>query len=191
LPLPDGFRYEPAFLSEEEERGLVASIGELAWAEVRMHGVVARRRVRHFGWHYGYDRARIERGEAIPEFLLGVRERLAEFGGVGAEELGEALVTEYAEGAGMGWHRDAPAFGIVAAVSLVSAARMRFRRGEAGAWETTEVVLEPRSAYLIAGEARSKWQHGLPPAKALRYSVTFRTLRQSRRVVRTEENAVE
>jgi len=95
-----------------------------------MHGVVAKRRVRHFGWHYGYDRARIEPGEAIPEFLLDVRARLAKFAGVAAEELGEALVTEYAEGAGIGWHRDAPAFGIVAAVSLVSPARMRFRRGK-------------------------------------------------------------
>jgi DNA oxidative demethylase len=189
--LPDGFRYEPAFLSEEEERGLVASIRELAWAEVRMHGVVARRRVRHFGWHYGYDRARIEPGEPIPEFLLALRARLAEFAGVEAEELGEALVTEYAEGAGIGWHRDAPAFGIVAAVSLVSEARMRFRRGEVGAWETREVVLEPRSAYLIAGEARSLWQHGIPPAKALRYSVTFRTLRRRRRAESAVEQAVE
>jgi DNA oxidative demethylase len=146
-----------------------------------MHGVIARRRVRHFGWHYGYDRARIEPGEPIPELLHPVRGRLAEFAGVTPDDLGEALVTEYAPGAGIGWHRDAPAFGIVAAVSLLAPARMRFRRGETGAWETTEILLEPRSAYLIAGDARSKFQHGIPPAKALRYSVTFRTLRRSRR----------
>jgi len=145
-----------------------------------MHGVVARRRVRHFGWHYGYDRGRIEPGEPIPDFLLPVRARLAGFASVDAEALGEALVTEYPPGAGIGWHRDAPAFGIVAAVSLLAPARMRFRRGKTGAWETAELELAPRSAYLIAGEARSQWQHGIPPAKALRYSITFRTLRPRR-----------
>jgi DNA oxidative demethylase len=148
-----------------------------------MHGVVARRRVRHFGWHYGYDRARIEPGEPIPDFLLPVRARLAGFAAVTPDELGEALVTEYAPGAGIGWHRDAPAFGIVAAVSLLASCRMRFRRGEVGNWETAELELEPRSAYLIAGESRSKWQHGIPPAKALRYSITFRTLRRMRQRV--------
>jgi hypothetical protein len=41
-------------------------------------------------------------------------------------------------------------------------------------WET---VLEPGSAYVLAGEARWSWQHHIPPTPALRYSITFRTLR--------------
>lgn len=189
--LPVGFRYEPAFLSEAEERSLVASIQAMEFAEVRMRGVVARRRVRHFGWHYGYDRARIEPGEPIPEFLLPLRARLAELAAVAPDELGEALITEYSPGAGIGWHRDAPAFGIVAAVSLLAPVRMRFRRGEAGNRETAEIVLEPRSAYLITGGSRSKWQHGIPPAKALRYSITYRTLRRARRAEPAVDQPVE
>ena len=59
----------------------------------------------------------------MPEFLLPVRARLADFVSVAPEELAEALVTEYPAGAGIGWHRDAPAFGIVAAVSLGSSCR--------------------------------------------------------------------
>jgi alkylated DNA repair protein (DNA oxidative demethylase) len=172
--------YRPDFLSEDEERELVAGIGALEFAEVRMHGVVARRRVRHFGWLYGYDSARLAPGPPIPAFLLPTRERLAALAAVEPESLGEALITEYPPGAGIGWHRDAPAFGIVLAVSLLGGCRMRFRRGETGHWETTELELQPRSAYAIAGEARSKWQHGIPPAKSLRYSVTFRTLRSKR-----------
>jgi alkylated DNA repair dioxygenase AlkB len=150
----------------------------LEFHEARMHGVVARRRVLHYGWLYSFDSFRVSPGPPIPDFLLGVRERLAEFAAVGPEELGEALITEYAPGAGIGWHRDAPPFGIVAAVSLVGSCRMRFRRGEVRNWETAEIELAPRSAYAITGEARSKWQHGIPPAKALRYSITFRTLRK-------------
>jgi alkylated DNA repair dioxygenase AlkB len=39
-----------------------------------------------------------------------------------------------------------------------------------------EQVLEPRSAYILAGSSRSAWQHQIPQTKALRYSITFRTL---------------
>jgi DNA oxidative demethylase len=136
--------------------------------------------VLHFGWSYGYDSARIAPGPEIPNYLLPVRARLAGLASVTPEELGEALITEYPPGAGFGWHRDAPAFGIVAAVSLGSSCRMRFRRGKVGAWEKAEVVLAPRSAYVIAGVARSGWQHGIPSGAELRWSITFRTLRGKR-----------
>jgi DNA oxidative demethylase len=43
-----------------------------------------------------------------------------------------------------------------------------------------EVVLEPGSAYALTGQARWSWQHSIPPIPALRYSVTFRSLRQPR-----------
>lgn len=139
----------------------------------------ARRRVLHFGWVYGYESFRLAPGPPIPDFLAPIRERLAAFVSV-APDLGEALITEYPPGAGIGWHRDAPPFGVVAAVSLMASCRMRFRRGQTGNWETAERELEPRSAYAITGEARSRWQHGIPPTKALRYSITFRTLRRKR-----------
>jgi alkylated DNA repair dioxygenase AlkB len=37
------------------------------------------------------------------------------------------------------------------------------------------LTLEPRSLYVMADEIRWAWQHSIPPAKALRYSMTFRT----------------
>jgi hypothetical protein len=37
----------------------------------------------------------------------------------------------------------------------------------------------PRSGYVLSGAARYAWQHSIPPTKALRYSITFRTLRAS------------
>ncbi len=75
-------------------------------------------------------------------------------------------------------HRDAPMFGIVLGVSLLAAARLRFRRDvPGGERETYEVTLDPRSGYVLAGEALTTWQHHIPPAKSARYSITFRTLR--------------
>ncbi len=94
-------------------------------------------------------------------------------------ELVEALVTEYSPGAAIGWHRDARMFGVVVAVSLLGSGRLRFRRGEAGARETSEVRVEPRSAYVLSGSARSDWQHSIQPVETLRYSITFRTLRRT------------
>jgi alkylated DNA repair protein (DNA oxidative demethylase) len=134
--------------------------------------------VLHYGWHYSFDSFRVSPGPPIPGFLDDVRARLAGFASVAPEELAEALFTEYSSGATIGWHRDAPPFGIVVAVSLLAPCRMRFRRGKVRNWETTEITLDPRSAYAITGEARSKWQHSIPPTKALRYSITFRTLRK-------------
>jgi hypothetical protein len=32
---------------------------------------------------------------------------------------------------------------------------------------------------VLSGKARWSWPHSIPPAKALRYSVTFRTLKRS------------
>ena len=36
--------------------------------------------------------------------------------------------------------------------------------------------VEPRSAYLLSGEARHEWEHSIAPGDALRFSITFRTL---------------
>ena len=177
---PPGFVYHPRIVGETEEVALVEGIRDLAFGEVRMRGVAARRRTAHFGWLYGYESWRIEPGPPIPPFLLPLRERAAALAAVDAERFVEVLVTEYTPGAGIGWHRDAPMFGEVVGVSLLGACRLRFRRGKDGTAETRAVELAPRSAYVLDGEARTLWQHSIPPARTLRYSVTFRTLRRDR-----------
>lgn len=178
--LPPGFLYRADFLDADEERRLLDAIGALAFAEVRMHGVAARRRVAHFGWRYGYESWRIEPGPPIPDVLLPIRTRAAALLGVAPDALAEALVTEYTPGAGIGWHRDAPAFGDVIGVSLLGACRFRLARGEGAGRETRALTLSPRSAYVLSGPARTAWRHSIPPTKVLRYSITFRTLRTQR-----------
>src|SRR5437762_10550344 len=42
---------------------------------------------------------------------------------------------------------------------------------------THEIVLAARSAYLMTQTARSAYDHHIPSVAALRYSITFRTLR--------------
>src|SRR5205823_5561673 len=98
--------------------------------------------------------------------------------GVEAADFAEVLVTEYKPGAGIGWHRDAPPFGIVAGVSLGSPCRMRFRQIQPEAPRAVAVDLPARSIYLLTGSARKDWQHMIPPVPELRWSLTFRTLRR-------------
>lgn len=175
---PPGFVYRPEFVSEAEGDDLAQAISRIEFSEVKMRGAVARRRTAHFGWLYGYETWRIEPGLPIPDFLLPLRDRVGELAGVAGDTLVEVLLTEYQPGAGIGWHRDAPMFGVVAGVSLLGACRFRFERGKADARETRTIALAPRSAYLLTGEAREAWRHSIPSTKDLRYSVTFRTLRQ-------------
>ncbi len=156
----------------------MSQIEELSFSEVRMHGVTAKRCVVHFGWDYGYDSWTIKPTDPIPDWLMPLRMRAGALMGVSAEAVAEVLVTRYEPGAGIGWHRDAPMFGpTVVGVSLAGTCRMRFQRNVAGERETAEAILAPRSSYLLAGGARFLWQHSIPPAKELRYSITFRTLK--------------
>ena len=45
--------------------------------------------------------------------------------GIDEDAFAMALINEYPPGAPIGWHRDAPQYGIVAGVSLLSSCRMR------------------------------------------------------------------
>jgi alkylated DNA repair dioxygenase AlkB len=176
LRAPEGFRYAPEFVSEAEERALLTAIGSLDLGAVRMRGQVARRRTAHFGWVYGYESARIAPGPPIPDFLRAVQGRAARLMGVRPRDLAEVLITEYPAGAGIGWHLDARMFGDVAGVSLLGDCRFRFERGAGAARETREVAVAARSAYVLAGDARWGWRHAIPPGRAPRCSITFRTL---------------
>jgi alkylated DNA repair dioxygenase AlkB len=176
---PDGLRYVADFLSSDEEASLLAVVDELALGEVRMHGVVARRRVAHFGMGYAYAARALEPAPPPPPAIDAVRTRAAALAGVDANELVEILVSRYPPGAGIGWHRDAPQFGIVVGVSLGAPARFRMRRTLAGgAMVGWEQPLAPRSAYVLVGQARWTWQHMIPPVQESRTSLTFRTLRR-------------
>ena len=175
--LPAGLRYVPDFVDAHEETGLLEALEAMAFSEVVMRGQVARRRVAHFGWRYGYESARIEPAPPIPPALSPLRARAAALVAVPEEALAEVIITRYPPGAGIGWHRDAPQFGDVIGISLASACRMRFQRGTSDARETLAIDLAPRSAYVLAGAVRWAWQHTIPAMKSERYSITFRTLR--------------
>jgi alkylated DNA repair protein (DNA oxidative demethylase) len=174
---PEGLVYRPDFVTGDEERELLVRLEALPYAEVRMRGVVARRTVVHYGYHYGYDSWQLTPTAPLPAFLEPLRARAGELAGVPAEALAEVLVSRYPPGAGIGWHRDAPMFGTVVGISLGAPSGLRFKRPAGADSERFKLILPPRSAYLLQSAARSNWQHSLPPVAALRHSITFRTVR--------------
>ncbi len=178
---PPGFEYLEELVTPEEEARLIRLLESLPWEAVIFRGYEARRRVVHFGHRYDFEARGVSPGLPIPEELVALRARAADFAGEDPERYVEVLATEYRPGATIGWHSDAPAFGsTVLGVSLASACRMRFRRRSSDGWIRWDRVLEPRSAYVIGGEARTIWQHSIPPTEELRYSVTYRTVRDRR-----------
>jgi hypothetical protein len=181
LDVPLGFQYREDFITDRDERVLLDAIADVVFSEFEMRGVVARRRVAFFG--QSYDRAA---AGPLPVFLLAVRAKIAEWAGVDSEAFAMALINEYRPSTPIGWHRDAPQYDIVAGISLLSACRMRFRpyRSPGSAAPTSprrsathEIVLARRSAYLMAQDARTVYEHHIPPVAEPRYSITFRTLR--------------
>jgi alkylated DNA repair dioxygenase AlkB len=172
--LPEGLRYQPELITPAEEARLIEAIADLPFKPFEFHGYLGKRRVVAFGWRYDYSARAVGEAAPIPHFLLPLRERAAAFAQLPEAELRQALVTEYAPGAGIGWHRDKPMFGEVIGVSLLSPCNLRFRRAAPDGWERRSLNPAPRSAYLLQGPARGEWEHSIPGVKTQRYSVTFR-----------------
>jgi alkylated DNA repair dioxygenase AlkB len=177
--LPDGLVYTENFLTGAEEQSLLAAIGELPLKEAEYKQYTAKRRIASFGATYDFSHQRLLPGPPIPASLLPLRKKVSAWVGLPAEELRHALITEYRAGAALGWHRDTPEFGVVVGVSLAHPTRMRFRPYPPAKGRDPRafaLMLEPRSAYVMQRDIRWKWQHSIPATKALRYSITLRTM---------------
>ena len=175
LSLPHGFEYRANFVPVEAEAKLIERLAGLELREFEFHGYLGKRRVAYFGLRYDFSDMAMHEAPEMPDFLLPVRDRAAGFAGLPPAALAHALVTEYAPGAAIGWHRDRPVFDDVIGISLGSPCRFRFRRKRGNSWERASLMLAPCSAYTMRGPARHEWQHSIPPVDELRYSVTFRS----------------
>lgn len=178
--LPQGLSYREEFLSQDEEEVLIATLRALPLENARYKEFTARRRTLSYGSSYDFSANRSLPAPAIPPFLDEVRHRIGTWCGLPPESFVHALIAEYRPGTPLRWHRDVPEFEVIAGVSLLSACRLRLRPYPWSPERRKDVVtlmLAPRSAYILRGDARWKWQHSVPPVKELRYSITLRTQR--------------
>ena len=181
VALPDGMRFEEAFLSPEEEARLIAIIEDLPLANMKYQQFTALRRVVSYGGQYDFSAQRLNAAAPLPAWLDPVRQRACAWAGIPPEQFSQALVAEYQPGTPLGWHRDVPDFEDIVGISLLGDAVLRFRAYPPDAAKKSDVLrvlLPPRSIYLLRGAARWGWQHSVAPTKQLRYSITLRTSRE-------------
>lgn len=175
--VPAGFDYSPNAITTHEERDLVAAMAGLPFKEFEFQGFFGKRRVVSFGWRYDFNGGGLTEADPIPAFLFPARGAAARFAGLEEQSLQHILLTEYQPGATIGWHKDRPNFEDVIGVSLLAPCPFRLRCKRGKSWERYTFTAEPRSLYLLRGPARTEWEHSIPALDALRYSITFRSLK--------------
>ena len=179
-----GLHYVSGFLSLEEQHQVLCDIDDARW------DTDLARRVQHYGWRYDY-RSRVVSREmrlgAFPKWLESLATKVLDARLID-EMPDQAIVNEYLPGQGIAMHIDRQCFGpVVATVSLGDAWRMDLRPLRAPSNEMKHLMLVPGSILTLAGEARSRWMHGIAPRKRehenggwrlrqRRVSVTFRTV---------------
>jgi alkylated DNA repair dioxygenase AlkB len=159
LPPIDGLSYASQFVSESEERRLIACIDREPWSHEY------KRRRQHYGVAYDDAPEPLEgrpRSRPMPDWVRPLAERIHHRGFFEAVPNG-CLVNEYLPGQGIAPHHDRPGSGaVVASVSLGSGCLMDLLAGD----ERHAIWLEPRSLLVLAGEARSRFMHGIAPRKS-------------------------
>lgn len=185
-PLIHGLRYAEGVITEAEEQAMLGRLGELDLAPFKFHGWLGNRKTHSFGWRYDFEDASFTPADPLPDWLLPLRDHAATFAGVPPDDFVHVLIARYDPGAGIGWHRDRDVFEQVVGLSLGTPATLRFRKRRDSGFARASFEVAPRSAYLLSGEARHEWEHSIAPGKALRFSITFRTLSERGRAKAAE-----
>jgi alkylated DNA repair dioxygenase AlkB len=180
-PLITGLDYRANFIAPDEEQRLIGRLETLYLSPFRFHGWLGNRKTQSFGWRYDFDDASFTPTEPIPDWLQPLRDKAAAFAGVALCDIHHALIARYDPGAGIGWHKDRDVFEKVVGTSLGTPTTLRFRQRGSGTFRRANLEVEPRSAYLLSGEARWNWEHRITPGEQLRFSITFRTLSEKGR----------
>lgn len=187
LTLPGGLLYREDFLSTDEEEILITYLENLPLEHPLYEDKYqAKRRIMSFGWGFNFRSQKLIPGPPLPRFLHPLQRKIAKWLDIPAGHVVEALVTEYTEGAAIGWHRDNETFDSIIGISLAGPCTIRFRpinSKQIGTRKGSDIVALPlaaRSAYLMQKEIRWDWQHSIPKVEMLRYSITFRTLPAAR-----------
>jgi alkylated DNA repair dioxygenase AlkB len=175
-----GLRYVPELITSAHEVDLLREVDARLWLSD------LKRRVQHYGYKYDYRARAIDQSMYVgplPAFAVELARLLIK------EQILENLpdqmiVNEYLPGQGISPHIDCePCFRErIVTVSLGSQCEMEFipKEREEAKWT---LVLAPRSALLISGDARYQWLHTIRPRQSdhgilrtRRISLTFRNV---------------
>lgn len=179
----EGLAYISDFITAEQEADLIRIINRQSWlADLK-------RRVQHYGWKYDYTARRVDESMRLgdlPDWLSEycnklVRERHF------LKLPDQVIINEYQPGQGIASHIDCvPCFEeTIASISLGSPCVMDFIHIKTN--QKVSVLLEPRSLFVLSGDSRYAWKHGIASRKTdkingqifsrgRRLSMTFRNI---------------
>ena len=182
-----GFSLRPEYITSEEENSLLADAASGPWQNDY------RRRIQQYGLGYGGERgAKPTWIRDFPDWLKPLAKRVAQDAGFGRFPE-NCVINEYIPPQGIAPHKDYAAFGpTVACVSLGSHILLDLIQPESERRITLHVPA--RSLWVMTGEARSQWQHGIAPrltdviegqrrTRDRRVSITFRTAKDNSTIV--------
>lgn len=175
-PVVPGFATREGFISTTDEAELCEHIDDTSLSPFRFQQWTGKRLTCSYGWSYDFETGRFAPAEPMPDWLLPLKARAADFAGLEPDKLVQALLIRYDPGAGIGWHRDRPVFEHIVGISLGHPATLRLRRRSDKGFERAKADLAPRSIYHLSGEVRDDWEHSITPIAAVRWSITFRSL---------------
>ena len=173
-----GLIYEPNFLTNEEEKFLMAHIDEEKWS------MVLKRRVQQYGWRYDYKKRQLDSSMylgALPDWTNELVQRLVEEGYM-REKPNQLIVNEYCCDQGISAHTDhvdnfaEP----VVTISLLETWNMVFRLRNSK--KRIEKPLEHGSIAVFTGDVRYRWTHEIPNRKFERTSTEGKRTARKRRV---------
>lgn len=175
-----GFSIQHDYITRDEERDLLEHLESGPWESDW------RRRIQQYGLGYRASGGAPVWLRDFPDGLVSLATRVAK--DADFERFPEnCVINEYIPPLGIGPHKDYPAFGpTIACVSLGSDIVTDFRHPDRGL--KVSIHVPARSVWVITGEARSHWQHGIASrmtdiihgerrARSRRVSITFRTAR--------------
>ena len=175
-PIIPGLTTHAAFLTPSEESALIRAIEATGLTPFRFQQWTGKRLTHSYGPSYDFQTGRLTFADPIPDWLRPIADHAADTCGLPRASIEQALLIRYDPGAGIGWHKDRPAYEHVIGLSLGAPATMRFRRREGEGWLRRTMELEPRGLYHLAGEARHGWEHGIAGVGETRWAVTLRSL---------------
>jgi alkylated DNA repair dioxygenase AlkB len=161
-----GLHYLRDYLSGREQEQLLAIIDRQPWL------TDLKRRVQHYGFRYDYKRRTVDHSMflgLLPQWAIAMADRFVDEDW--APQLpNQLIVNEYLPSQGIASHMDCePCFGDpIMAISLGSPCVMLFGHPRTGV--QVPVLIEPGSLYVMQGEARYQWKHGIMARKSDVYS---------------------
>lgn len=175
-----GLRYLPEYIDAATHDDLLATVSAQPWKDIP-----GQRRMQFHGYTYDYLSRSIKRTGELPSWAHTLAKRIYEEG-LSSRIPPQFAVNAYEPGQGIFTHADAEIFDDVVVISLGTPCVMDFE--DSASDGTARLLLEPRSALVLAGDARFRWKHGIAAQTTDEWE--GRSIQRGRRVSLTFRNVL-